>query len=72
MLFYLQHVADPTGSSPRLKTNFEALLVSPYLRALLSIFTKQVLYFSLFDELQGWQEANAKTLCKILFVPFVP
>ena len=36
-------------------TNFEALLVFPYLRAFLPIFRKQSLYFSLFGELQGWQ-----------------
>ena len=39
----------------RLMTNFEALLVSPYLKAFLSIFMKRFLHFSLFDELQSWQ-----------------
>ena len=38
-----------------LTTNFEALLVSPYLRAFLPIFKRQLLYFSLFGELQDWQ-----------------
>ena len=38
-----------------LTTNFEALLVPPYLRAFLPIFKRQLLYFSLFGELQDWQ-----------------
>ena len=35
-------------------TNFEALLVSAYLRAFLPIFKKQFLHFSLFDELDRY------------------
>ena len=38
-----------------LTTNFKALLVSPYWGAFLLIFRKQLLSFSQFDDLRGWQ-----------------
>ena len=36
-------------------TYFKALLVSPYRGAFLLIFRKQLLSFSQFDDLWGWQ-----------------
>ena len=42
-----------------LTTNFKALLVSPYCGAFLLIFRKQLLSFSQFDDLWGWQMLQA-------------
>ena len=62
ILLFISNILDTQLEGHReLTTNFEEFLVSPCLRAFLSIFRKQFSYFSLFDELQVGKCVIGKT-----------